>query len=405
MCHSSFGWVTWVVRVPRLAPVGASRMRAALGYATARAVLGSHSTTGSESISGGDRSPWQGRQSEVYRRVARSCGDHPVAHEEVLDEDVTAEVVGSVTSSSMGVWASLRGLEGPLTALLTCGAVLTWFFVNPGWPSADVSAGPRVLRPAPAAAGDDKGGLAGDLCIDGYRSDSDSCTYGPADAAVHLAVVGDSKMHQWLPALQSAADEYGWRLTTSLKDACGLYDGDTTVEADGVAYSACVERNEARMAWLLEDDSIDYVLVSQRASRAFAPDASPEAQRAMLIDGTQRAWRRLESAGRDVIVFLDNPAPSQNIPDCVAQHVDDPSRCDFDATEGAGRSGAQVQRAAAEGAGVDIVDLAPWVCPEGRCPAVVGDVLAYRQGSHLTATYVETLASQLGAALAEVVHG
>jgi hypothetical protein len=35
------------------------------------------------------------------------------------------------------------------------------------------------------------------------------------------------------------------------------------------------------------------------------------------------------------------------------------------------------------------------------CPAVIGDALVYRNGSHLTATYVRTLAPWLGERLPE----
>ena len=42
-----------------------------------------------------------------------------------------------------------------------------------------------------------------------------------------------------------------------------------------------------------------------------------------------------------------------------------------------------------------VADMTPWVCPRGTCPAVVGDVLVYRVGSHLTATYALTAAPYL----------
>ena len=35
--------------------------------------------------------------------------------------------------------------------------------------------------------------------------------------------------------------------------------------------------------------------------------------------------------------------------------------------------------------------MGPKVCLEKTCPAVIGDALVYRNGSHLTATYVRTL--------------
>jgi hypothetical protein len=41
------------------------------------------------------------------------------------------------------------------------------------------------------------------------------------------------------------------------------------------------------------------------------------------------------------------------------------------------------------------------ICPEETCPAVIGDVLVYRNGAHLTRTYVGTLTPWLGEQLPE----
>jgi hypothetical protein len=41
------------------------------------------------------------------------------------------------------------------------------------------------------------------------------------------------------------------------------------------------------------------------------------------------------------------------------------------------------------------------VCLEKSCPAVIGDALVYRNGSHLTATYVRTLTPWLAERLPE----
>jgi hypothetical protein len=44
------------------------------------------------------------------------------------------------------------------------------------------------------------------------------------------------------------------------------------------------------------------------------------------------------------------------------------------------------------------VDINDAICPTERCAAVIGNVLIYRQGSHLTATYVATLTPRLASA-------
>jgi hypothetical protein len=53
--------------------------------------------------------------------------------------------------------------------------------------------------------------------------------------------------------------------------------------------------------------------------------------------------------------------------------------------------------------GVHAIDLRDRICPGEVCPAVLGDVLVYRQSSHLTATYVGTLTDALDQAIDEVM--
>jgi hypothetical protein len=58
-------------------------------------------------------------------------------------------------------------------------------------------------------------------------------------------------------------------------------------------------------------------------------------------------------------------------------------------------------RAAEEVGGVRLIDPTSEVCLEKTCPAVIGDVLVYRNGAHLTATYVRTLTPWLAEHLPE----
>jgi hypothetical protein len=48
---------------------------------------------------------------------------------------------------------------------------------------------------------------------------------------------------------------------------------------------------------------------------------------------------------------------------------------------------------------VVVADMTPWFCADGSCPAVIGNVLVYRDSQHLTRTYVSTLTAPLGRAV------
>jgi hypothetical protein len=62
--------------------------------------------------------------------------------------------------------------------------------------------------------------------------------------------------------------------------------------------------------------------------------------------------------------------------------------------------------AAAKVPAVEIIDMADTLCPDrARCAPVIGNVLVYRQGTHITNTYVLSAQKQLAAALFDVTDG
>jgi hypothetical protein len=54
---------------------------------------------------------------------------------------------------------------------------------------------------------------------------------------------------------------------------------------------------------------------------------------------------------------------------------------------------------AAQESGATLVDMENSFCTDRLCPAVIGGVLVYRDGDHMTATYSRSLASALGRAI------
>ena len=81
-----------------------------------------------------------------------------------------------------------------------------------------------------------------------------TCEYGSAQATAAgrgsptVAVVGDSKIAQWMPALQPIAERNGWRLVTYTKSDCGFHTAIPPHE--GEEYTACVEWNQQVLARL-----------------------------------------------------------------------------------------------------------------------------------------------------------
>ncbi|MBC7374850.1 MAG: hypothetical protein H7323_12755, partial [Frankiales bacterium] len=112
--------------------------------------------------------------------------------------------------------------------------------------------------------------------------------------------------------------------------------------------------------------------------------------------GTTSAIQALSAPGRKVVV-IGPPPRAGNLQSCVTR-LSSPADCtepisaDWRGLRGAERTGA-------ERAGASYVDVEPWFCAAGRCPAVVGSTPVYTDGRHLTKAYAQRIAPYLAANL------
>ena len=252
------------------------------------------------------------------------------------------------------------------------------------------------ITPNPFTATDD----VPQAVTDGCQEPADSnnfhvCTYGIRDASRVLLLAGDSKAVQWAPAFDAVARAAGWRLEIVGKSACTFTDALLVYQ--GANYDGCTRWNSELKQWLLANPPTVLVVNGGATSGIFQGSALTSDG---LAAGYAHLWTDLSEAGIHPIVLLDNAGPPAPVYECVAEHPTALSTCAFDFASAAAGSGAVAQAAAAAEVGLPVMDLRSWICPHLTvCPAVIGDVLVYRQGSHLTATYITTLAPMLSDAL------
>ncbi|WP_019818545.1 acyltransferase family protein [Saccharomonospora saliphila] len=211
------------------------------------------------------------------------------------------------------------------------------------------------------------------------------CSHGPAEAEHSIAVVGASRSAHWYPALREIADERGWRVHNITKSSC-QFSTDTPHTVDGAVYTQCLRWRENLMTELARLRP-DVVLTS--STRATA-----DGERA--FDGFVERWRQLADLGIDVLGVRDLPRVEGDGASCVATRGAD--ECLYPASYSHAPS--DPARALTDvPETVSLTDLTRYVCPEGQCPAVVGNVLVYRDDAHLTTVYSRTLAPVLETAI------
>ncbi|MCA5894319.1 acyltransferase [Isoptericola sp. NEAU-Y5] len=267
-------------------------------------------------------------------------------------------------------------------------------------------ADPDLFMP-PAVAADDKPAPYADGCWNNEPFTSrHTCTYGVGDQAAddgaRVALFGNSHAGHWLPAMQDALEPNGWQVTTYLQSVC--YAADEPLEFEAAESSQnCQDINR----WAIDSivaGGYDLVVMSNRTNQPLAGVPAAD-QAAVAQAGYQRTLDELTRAGIRVLVLRDVPAMPQNVPDCVAEHEDDPDACGAPPAEAIEPDPlAEAARGDDSGA-VSLLDVNDFLCDDALCRPVVGGLIAYFDHGHLTATFARTLAPDVTGAMREALDG
>ncbi|MFC7877364.1 acyltransferase family protein [Isoptericola sp. NPDC057391] len=261
----------------------------------------------------------------------------------------------------------------------------------------------RAVVPAPTEVQDDAVTAFDEQECSARKDDPPqprTCELGDPDGETTVALVGDSHARMLGSPVARLAEDRGWRVLTFLRDSCPFSTEMRTVPEG----PECVAANEATLERLLELAPDAVVTVAYGASRFRDPGTGERPG----VRGLADVWQRLEDAGTQVYAVKDAPQPDPYVVRCVASAVGSAPGRPVDAA-GLDRCAAPreqamagrdlVDAAAERVPGVDVVDLTDRFCGRSTCPAVVGNVMVYRDTNHLTDTYARSLAPALAAAI------
>ena len=244
------------------------------------------------------------------------------------------------------------------------------------------------LVPAVELAGDDKSDAYEDGCFtNGPYEDRNSCTYGSGETRV--ALVGNSHAGHWLPALQVLAEKNDWTITTFLVSSCAVSDARQAFAVESTS-DACLEYGQ----WVQEQtsgDRFDLVITSERQAVAVAGETLATSK-PKAVAGYVSYLRRWAEDGTKVLVIKDPTFPGIDIPDCLAENPDDHASCSAPRAEWIIDDPLVAAVAEVDSPLVTSVSFDDLVCGPTTCGGAIGGVVAYFDNSHLSATYVTTMA-------------
>lgn len=244
------------------------------------------------------------------------------------------------------------------------------------------------LVPAAELAKEDKSDAYRDGCwTNSPFTARTTCTYG--DGPKRVALVGNSHAGHWLPALQALAKKNGWTITTYLVSRCAVTDARQQFTTDSDSKN-CYDYGQ----WVKKQTSgkkFDLVITSERQSVPVLGETQATTK-PKAVAGYASYLRSWAEGGTNILAIKDPTYPGINVPDCLAEHPDDQSKCsaprkDWIIDDALVDAVKQVDLPRVTYANFD--DL---VCEPTRCRGANGGVITYFDKSHLGATYVKTMA-------------
>ena len=119
---------------------------------------------------------------------------------------------------------------------------------------------------------------------------------------------------------------------------------------------------------------------------------------AELAKGFDRLFADLLPLTKRLVLLEDVPRRTLSPERCLAEKDAHLGSCLSGTAERADRV-TRESIEAADRAGVEVVPTRQWFCDDGRCPAVIADMVPQRDEGHVTTTYARSLATPLGRAL------
>lgn len=254
---------------------------------------------------------------------------------------------------------------------------------------------PANLDPGLGAAKNDLPQVYADGCIlDVGVNEPKQCVYGDPLGAVTIVLFGDSHAAQWMPAIDLVAKQRGWKLIVHVKKACPSAEIPTIKDPN---QTDCAVWRAAVIA-LIADLQPELVVMSGYRYQA-APGTEGRSPDRVWQDGIDLTVSKVKPLVQHVLLLGDSATPKLLVPYCLANNLSFVSNCMATREEATRPSRLETEREVAAKYDIDFIPTSDWMCTDALCPVIVGNVLMYRDDSHITATASEFLAPYVELAL------
>jgi len=262
---------------------------------------------------------------------------------------------------------------------------------------------PANLEPSLPDANADEPPVFVDGCLDSYTDTSlRPCVFGDTTASTTVVLFGDSHAAMWFPAVEQAAEKFGWRLITWTKSTCPPFPLPIFSPELGRTFTEC---DEWRADVLSQIAAIHPALVVLGVARHYTDIYNFTPYSPVWLSGLGQEVNDIRSLGPQVMVFGPVPKPPFDVPGCLSAHLTDATACTVPVDVGLDVPGMAAEMLAVTKNGGTYVDTQPWFCTHSTCAVMVDNLVVYRDDNHLTQAYASFLAPAVEPVLQRAIAG
>ena len=266
--------------------------------------------------------------------------------------------------------------------------------------------GTTIQAMTPLQAKADVGVPVGERCrvLGELTKVPEGCVFGDPNGDITIALIGDSHAWQWLPALDIAGKQRGWKILSWTKNGCPSVDVTVRGLSGPLPYVACDVYRSNVLDTLRNSGRLDAIVLTNTSyylGQMYGDDSQrldPSAASTSWAEGSAQTYSDLLAISSRVIRLGDTPKPAADVPECVSSNPGDITNCNLQLdTQGhPDREMIEIEKALAP-IGVAFVDPTSLVCPTDPCPVIdANGVIKYRDESHLTWSFSASLADSFG---------
>ncbi len=230
-----------------------------------------------------------------------------------------------------------------------------------------------------------------------------TCSWGKENAKPLVILFGDSHAYMWAPAVARAVLAAHGRLILYSSMGCVVAKVRTYGKwGNPNAYNTDCDKWRTRTIKKIQSKKPTLVLLAERTSDILSGPNTLVTDAAFRA-GLATSMIEVKRSGAKVLMLGDNP-PFANFVDptgCVAQHPTAVQDCAAPKrpADVKWRDRHTVEAVIAAANGVSFFDSTKWICGKKTCSPIIGNMVAYRDWSHISPTYSAYLSKVIGEAM------